>query len=349
MDKQVIFAVAGSGKTETIIRDIDLDSRCLIITYTIPNSVNIKERIIKKLKTIPKGVKVYTFFGFLYSFCYKPIIKPDIYIKGVFWTESARNFTKGKNKNDHAYYIDKYSNVFSSRFSMLMVELKYIEEITDRIEKYFDHLLIDEVQDIAANDFNFICEISKNIKIKQSFVGDFYQHTFDSSKDGMTNKNLHANYEKYKLRFKKLGLNIDTKSLFASWRCSPSICSFITEKLKIEMKSHRQDVTNVIYIDDLDKVEEIYTNNSIVKLFYRECYKYKGNTENWGKSKGLDCYIDVCVVLNDTTLKHFLSDSLHELTPDTKNKLYVACTRAKRHLYFVSQKNINKINKSAIK
>ena len=70
MDKRVVFAVAGSGKTSSIIDRIDDGSRCLIITYTDNNLRNLKSRIIKKFGRVPKGVRIYSYFTFLYSFCF---------------------------------------------------------------------------------------------------------------------------------------------------------------------------------------------------------------------------------------------------------------------------------------
>lgn len=58
MDKRVVLAVAGSGKTTSIINDLQTDSRALIITYTINNVENIKKRIIRKFGLIPNGIKV---------------------------------------------------------------------------------------------------------------------------------------------------------------------------------------------------------------------------------------------------------------------------------------------------
>jgi ATP-dependent exoDNAse (exonuclease V) beta subunit len=80
----------------------------------------------------------------------------------------------------------------------------------------------------------------------------------------------------------------------------------------------------------------------VIKLFFKESNKYVGWTDNWGNTKGLDDFENVCVVLNPTTLKAFEKKNLSELAPSTANKLYVACTRAKRNLYFVSQKELLK-------
>jgi DNA helicase IV len=50
-------------------------------------------------------------------------------------------------------------------------------------------------------------------------------------------------------------------------------------------------------------------------------------------------------VLNPKTLKAFNSGELVKLSPTTKNKLYVACTRAKGSLYFVPEKSLKHYKK----
>lgn len=48
MDKRVIFAVAGSGKTTRLIDDLDLVKRVLLITYTESNYQEICRRVLVK-------------------------------------------------------------------------------------------------------------------------------------------------------------------------------------------------------------------------------------------------------------------------------------------------------------
>ena len=76
--------------------------------------------------------------------------------------------------------------------------------------------------------------------------------------------------------------------------------------------------------------------------FYQEKHKYKCYSENWGLSKGIDDFNDVYIILNKTTLKAFKSNKLIELAPSTRNKLYVACTRAKGNIYFMPHTFIDK-------
>lgn len=251
-------------------------------------------------------------------------------MKGINYKPNPNKFAKQTNQS---YYIDKNNRVFSNRISKLLEKTGELVNVNSRLEKYYDNLYIDEIQDLGGNDFNFLKQIT-SAKIKILLVGDFYQHTFDTSRDGIVNKSIHNEFEKYKCLFKKMGLTVDTDSLDKSWRCSPSVCKFITNNLGIEIKSHKQENTNVSLIEDVEKAIEIFNDKKIVKLFYKEHYKYKCFSRNWGDSKGENHYNDICVVLNRTTLDNY--GDLTKLKPQTKNKFYVACSRANNNLYFVS-------------
>lgn len=131
--------------------------------------------------------------------------------------------------------------------------------------------------------------------------------------------------------------SVDTDSLNASYRCSPAICEFISNSVGVEMSSARGENTNIYFVDKQEQADEIFLDRSIVKLFYREHYKYNCYSRNWGECKGEDDHLDVCVVLNKTTLEGFRKNKLSDLAVQTKNKLYVACTRAKGNLFFVPE------------
>lgn len=339
MDKRVVFAVAGSGKTSSIIDRVNDDSRCLIITYTDNNTRQLKNRIIQKLGKIPEGVRVYSYFTFLYSFCYRPLCGYELKTKGINFNYPLPRYAQRTRKDTKEHYIDKNNRLFSSRISKLLIEFGVVPEVIQRIEQFFDFVCIDEVQDFAANDFNFICELA-NTNIEMQLVGDFYQHTFDTSRDGQTQKTLHGCFDKYCEKLVNAGFSIDLESLSHSYRCSPSICLFVADGLGIEIQSHREDDVDVYLVVDEKEIEKVYSDDSTVKLFYRKSDSYSGNVENWGNTKGLDHYQDVCVVLNPTTFKAFNSGELAKLAPTTKNKLYVACTRAKGNLYFVSEETL---------
>lgn len=334
MDKRVIFAVAGSGKTTYIIDQLTLVDNALVITYTTSNVENIRNAIIRKWGYFPKNIKLLTYFSFLHSFCFKPILANKHKTKGIYYKPNSNVYAKGDDR-----FISKGKRLYSNRISKFLEEKGVLNDVNNRLSKYYSVLYIDEIQDFAGNDFNFLRSLAKS-DMNILMVGDFYQHTFDTSRDGRVNSTLHNDLDKYQKSFENMGLLLDTTTLSKSYRCSPTICKFITEKIGIKIESHRSDEVSISTIEIDHEIRSTLYNNDIVKLFYQKHYDFNCYSKNWGDCKGEDRYNNICVVLNKKTHDHFVKDTLRELPPQTKNKLYVACSRAKGNLYFVSEKSL---------
>ncbi len=336
MDKRVVFAVAGSGKSSEIINRIDVDSRALVVTYTEQNTKQLKRRIIQKFGFIPEGVRVYTYFTFLYSFCFRPLFGYESGVKGISFHQPSRKVLFSR-KDSAEHYIDSSKRIYHHRIAKLILETGEVKKVSERIEKFFDLVLIDEVQDFAANDFNLLCELAKT-NANLLLVGDFYQHTFKTSIDGNVQKKLHSDFDGYCKKLVEAGYVLDLNMLSHSYRCSPTVCEFVTSEIGIEIASHRTDEVEISEVVDLQDIENLCKDNAVIKLFFRSSNEYDLYSDNWGATKGMDNFDDVCVVLNATSMKAFRKGELHKLAPTTRNKLYVACTRAKRNLYFVDEK-----------
>ena len=329
----MIFAVAGSGKTTYLVNQLNEVDRFLIVTYTINNVRNLRISIIKRFGYLPSNIKLYSYYSFLYSFCYKPFYHQKLRDKGINYETKPSQYLKG---NTREFYIDKFNRLYSARISKLLLVGNNCENVIRRISKYFDYLLIDEIQDFGGNDFNLLKRLATS-NLNQIYVGDFFQHTYDTGRDGAINSTLHNLLSNYLNEFHDMGMKPDLATLSKSYRCSPTSCRFITEKLGIEIYSHRKDETKIIYINRKEDAKKIVDDNAIVKLFYQQHKNHACFSRNWGESKGEDNYYDVCVVLNKTTFKKYSENKLHELAPITRNKLYVALSRAKNNLYILSQ------------
>ena len=340
MDKRVIFAVAGAGKTTHIINSLSKKKRALIITYTENNFNHLRDKVIQKFGYIPENITIQKYFTFLYSFCYNPFFRYVIKASGINWDHPPISTLKIK-RNSIKFYLDDYSRLYHNRIAKLVTFNNGVKDIINRLEKYFDELYVDEVQDFGGHDFNLLKEICM-ASIKINLVGDFYQHTFDTSRDGNTNKNLYIDFSKYKKHFEKIGISIDTETLSKSYRCPPSVCNFIKDKLRIEIESNIFTEHSVEYISDTKTIENIFYNDKIVKLFYQENQKYPCFSNNWGASKGLDSYHDVCISLYPQALKSFCKNDFSTLVASSRNKLYVACTRTNGNLFFVSESELKK-------
>lgn len=215
----------------------------------------------------------------------------------------------------------------------------------ERIDKFFDCIYVDECQDFASDDFDWLLSLS-NLNAEVSLLGDFYQKTFSTSRRGNKGKGVHSNFDNWIKVISDSGFEIDLSSLSKSYRCPKIVCDFIVEKLSIEISSQLEEKysAQITLIDSQDKIESIMTDDNVMKLFYQKSYDYDCKSQNWGDSKGSE-YDNVCVVLNPTTYKLFAADRLNELSSQTKSKFYVACTRTRGNLYFVKQLDISKYKK----
>ncbi|MDT8399511.1 MAG: DNA helicase UvrD [Pseudomonadales bacterium] len=337
MDKRLILSVAGSGKTRYIIDYTDEERRFLILTYTINNVANIRSRVAAKYGCIPKNIEIYSYFSFLYSFCFKPFLLNAVGAKGIDFKGMAHFKAVGD-----ARYFDRFRRIYSYRLAKVLEVNGVIDAVKARIEKYFDAVLIDEVQDFGGNDFAFLERIVA-CTVDLVLVGDFFQHTYDTSRDGNVNKNLHADLAGYLARFEAAGVIVDPDTLGNSYRCSKSVCAFIRETMGVAIDTHRDDETRIEYVDRDDGIRELLGSGATIKLFYENGKTYPLNSKNWGDSKGEDHHQDVCVVLNKNTDKFYREGRLAELPPRTKNKLYVAITRTRNDLYLVPESKVRKL------
>ncbi|MDG4954363.1 TGBp1 family protein [Lactococcus lactis] len=332
--KQVIHAVAGSGKTSLIIDEVTLEKDIAIITYTTSNQKLLKDKVIKKFGYLPDNIHIFGFWQFIYGFCLVPCLnkKP----KGIIYDDEIKKANKFMN-NKLAYGTNGY--IFDSMISKFLFDYKipYLE----RIDEFFDEIYIDEFQDFDSYDLDWLLSLAK-IKTKILLVGDYYQRTYSTSKFGNKNSAKMKSFNSYKASFEKAGYIFNYELLGNSHRCSPEICGFISEKLGIAIDSHKENGNSLIsIINGETEILSILKDDSIKKLFLKEHYKYNCNSENWGESKG-QTYENVCVILNPTSFKLFKSDKLMEMKPIIKSKFYVACTRSIGNLYFIEQKKIPK-------
>lgn len=339
MDKKVIFAVAGSGKTTYIIDSLTQDKRSLIVTYTVGNYNNLCSKISAKFSGVwPENIWVMSYFTFLYRFCYKPFLSDIVKARGILYERNPNNWLR---QCERSYYVTPTGYIYSNRLAMLLEKTGVMEELKLRLEKYFDEFIIDEIQDIAGRDFSFLEQLM-TANMNMLFVGDFYQHTYDTSRDGNANKNLFENIDSYEARFTSKGFFFDKESLVKSWRCSPSICGFITENLGIDIYSNQSaaadgESSDIIFISDRAQIDAILSDTNIAKLHYQNSSRYGLGHRNWGDTKGEDQYHDICVMLNKNTASKYAAGKLRELPPLTRNKLYVAITRAHGKVYLINE------------
>lgn len=337
-NKRLILAVAGSGKTRLLIDNLNLDKRFLIVTYTNTSLELIKSRIVKKFGYLPSNIKTLTYFEFIYGFCVKPFVLFKYRLNGIYWDETPE-FTSRLRITNLSRYLTRNRYLYHNRLGKFIEYEGILDEVRKRLEKFYDYFFYDEFQDLGGHDFNFMMLLAQS-NINFLFVGDFFQHTYVTSFDGNVNGTLYSELTAYCKKLELSKIEVDTKTLGKSHRCSPTICSFISQNLGIAIESNRNDQTSITKIDDRETALMIIQDNSIIKLVYDKSNEKNFLAKNWGECKGEDDYNDTCIILNKTTSKIFSKGKFNELKPRTKNKLYVALTRTRGNCYLIDDELI---------
>ena len=334
MDKRLVLAVAGSGKSTHLVASVEAGKRALFLTYTLSNVQTLRNKVISRSGHLPKGTKIWSYFSFLYGFCYKPYFCSEFGTRGITFEENRNQYAKGV-----ARYIRSDGYLYSNRLAKFIEEIDGFPFVIARLEKYFDYFLVDEVQDFSSHDLDFVRGLA-SAKLNIIYVGDFFQHTYPTSHDGKKGVASHSSRDKFISEFKNSGLLLDIETLKKSWRCPKSVCAFVVSKLAIPIETESELEGQIVLLEEETRISAVYDDNAIVKLFYQQSHKYPGNTRNWGECKGDDSYAAVCVVLNKTTWEHYEKDSLSKLAAQTRNKLYVALTRARTDVYLVCEERL---------
>ena len=359
MDKRIILAVAGAGKTYHICHAIDPQKRNLILAYTHENIHNIKNELIDACGKVPELTSVMTFDAFVYRHfvCpYEPTIagyfgQNEFRSKGITTINPPpktikrgnRNIPnpKYKSKNQFTHYITGRNQYYCATVSELVMFVKkgkdsLLKRAAERLNLFYDQICIDEFQDFREHDYDLIIELSKMLN-SVLLVGDYYQHSvsaINNSGKPFKSKKKDIGYSDFVGELKRLKFDIDEGTLSKSRRCSKDICTFVKEKLGINIESEEINAGKVKWIAE-DQVEAILQNPKVLKLVYNEAANYSFEAMNWSYSKG-DTVDVACVILTDKFEKLDTDEfSLAEIPIQTINKLYVAMTRSKGDLFLI--------------
>ncbi len=374
MDKRVILAVAGAGKTYHICHSIDPQKRNLILAFTHENIHNIRKELIDAHGSIPERTTVMTFDSFVYRhfICpYEPTIadffdNQDFRSKGITTVDPPPQRIengyggvvanpKYKRKDQLGHYITKGNQYYCATISELVVYVKrgresLIKRAAARLNLFFDQVLIDEFQDFREHDYDLIDTLS-NLLSCVLLVGDYYQHSvsgINNTGRPFKNKKADVGYTDYVAKLKQDNYSVDETTLNRSRRCPEAICAFVREKLGINIESTGINQGGITWLAE-EQIDAILQNPSIQKLVYNSAANYSFNAMNWSYSKG-DTVDVACVILTDQFEGLDKEDfSVARISLSTINKLYVALTRSKGDLYLIKASIFKKLKDSYTK
>lgn len=332
-----IIAAAGSGKTQTVI-DRVLDrphERALLLTYTVQNQIQIEQRLHCSVGGVPPNTRVSGWMSFLLSEGVRPyqhaVLKEIDRVRGLNFDGRPYEYTK---RADPAYYIDRGGNAYGRNLADFACSAneKSGGEVIRRLEAIYEHIYVDEVQDLAGYDLDFL-DLLFASDIAVTVVGDPRQALLATAR---VTKNK-------KYRGEGLLTWLDERSKVCaredrpeSWRCHQDICDFVSELFPSypPMVSNNDEAVEhqgVFEIRPMDVHEYVERYRPRVLRQSKSITTLGHTAINIGEAKGST--FDHVLIFPTGTMRAYL----HDRDPAFKSRehLYVAVTRARHSVAFV--------------
>ncbi len=342
--KRVIVAGAGTGKT-TLLRNIAvercIDKNVLYLTYTQANACEFEAAITQKIGYLPTNITVLTWFSFLLVHGVRPFPAPDLTnrINGLFFNNQEPRNGKGVKRGMEDYYCRERGVVYRSRLADLAVYCngQWGGEVVKRICGIYDVVLVDEGQDFAGYDYDFLLSLLDSAK-EMIVVGDPRQQTYRTAWKAKNN----SYSDLFDYLEKRSNYQIDGSSLSVTHRCSKDIIDYANrlypEYPQVSASDNLCGTSSggVACIDKDsfgDWIASRIQSTTVLTWNSRVSVPYGCRRMNMGESKGLTLG-DVAVFVTGEMSK-WLKDESYALKPEARAKLYVAITRASGDLCFV--------------
>ncbi len=375
MTKKLILASAGAGKTYRIVSEsieqINAGKRILVITYTRNNQKEILDRFAERGAINREQVHVKGLFTFLLEDMIRPY-QTCIFTDRIETINfNKRNPHKRDNypikgrqeKNDDDTYNSlhfltqckaKAHTIYISKLASNIITKSKGKPI-ERLEKIYNHIYIDEVQDLVGWDYEVLQHLAKSKLLDVTCVGDFRQTIYDTSvatKQPKTNEKKIAEFKDMQFDFEPM--NISRRSI----QCVCDLADRIHANENYEKtqscvkdadipEKYREHI-GVFVVKKSDETKYVEKYNPTLLRHSVTSGKQFAQTSlkkiNFGKSKGSG--FDRVLILPTDPYREYLTGNLSVFdknkTDEPKNKLYVAMTRAKYSLAFlIEDKYIN--------
>lgn len=345
MGNRLTLAVAGSRKTQGIVEHCASSSRerrLLVLTYTQAN----QEELVSRLQQHAGDHHQVEVMGW-FTFLLRHFARPFLPFKFAGHRVLGFNFDGRPHRmaTGVCRFMDSNGAVYGCELGRLAYELVAESKgvLLRRLECIFDEILIDEVQDLSAYDWEII-EVLLRSAIDIQMVGDVRQAVLATNP--RSSKNLRYSYAgaiKWARERQATGL-LEIIESVTTWRCHPAIARFSDSIFDPSWQfpttqSKNETVTNHdgVFLVATDHVAEY------VRSFQPQCLRHSVTSGkdfdldylNFKVSKGMT-YGRVLIVPTVPIAKFIASGAY--LAEGPASSFYVAVTRAKQSVAIVLDK-----------
>lgn len=345
MANRLTLAVAGSGKTRGLVEyciSLPTDRRVAVLTFTQANQSVLNTRLAHAAGD-HTAIDVMGWFAFLLRHFARPFLPfkfPGKRVLGFNFDGHPHRMAEGT-----ARFLDTAGAAYACELGRLSHELIEMSSgsLMHRLESLYDEILIDEVQDLSAHDWN-ILDALLHSSIEIYIVGDVRQAVLATNPRSSKNKKYaYAGAIAWFREHQKNGL-IEISDSCITHRCHPKIAAFTDtifnsnwEFPPTESKNHRETDHDGVFLVHPDHV------NAYIETFTPQCLRYSASS---GKKFDLD-YVNFkaakgteherILIVPTAGIANFLRAEV-ALDPGPAATFYVASTRARQSVAIVISK-----------
>lgn len=345
MGNQLTLAVAGSRKTQGIVEhcaSLSRGRRVLVLTYTQAN----QEELISRLKQYAgdhHNIEMMGWFTFLLRHFARPFLPFKFAGKRVL----GFNFDGRPHRlaTGIGRFLDSNGAAYGCELGRLAHELIAESKgaLLRRLECIYDEILIDEVQDLSAHDWEII-DVLLHSSIDIRMVGDIRQSVLATNPRSSKNtKYSYAGAIKWARERQSKGL-LEILESVTTWRCHPVIAKFSDRIFDPSWKFPETQSKNET-VTDHDGVFLVSTKhvNEYVRLFKPQCLRHSITSGkafeldylNFKVSKGMT--FERVLIVPTAPIAKFIASGTY-LEANSASSFYVAVTRAKQSVAIVLDK-----------
>lgn len=344
-NNHLTLAVAGSGKTKSIVdacSAADPSERILILTYTSANQQQLESRLAAEAGS-HHHVEVTGWFSFLIAHFVRP------YLPFVFPGKRVHGFDF-ESRPQQGVSNTEWHRYFNTSDEVRKVHLPQIahriSEASDgaplrRLERVYDKIFIDEVQDLCGWDLNILLLLMSS-KIPLEMVGDVRQAILVTNPREAKNKQYKFMkiWDWFRIQEKARRLTVSQRC--DSYRCRPEIAALADSLFAKDLGFSQTQSMNplvtghdgIFLVRSVDVNAYVETYSPLVlrrTTSSGKCYNHL-TPMNIGVSKGLGRRHVLIIPTGDMTK---LIQKGQRLEEQQAAYLYVAVTRAEQSVAFV--------------
>lgn len=233
MTNMATLAVAGARKTQSIVdacAEGDPATRRLVLTYTLSGQQDLEKRL---RSACPPGSvpEVCGWYAFLLRHWVRPFLPlkyPGRRLEGLNFeglparTNRGIVIAKGAER-----FLDDQSRAYKRFLSKLAIDVADAsgETVTNRLQRMFDEIYVDEVQDLTGYDLDVLermLETTSAIRM----VGDLRQSVFDTNPQDQRHKRYRGLNMLDWFEEQKAAGRLDLEYSSTTWRSVQAIASF---------------------------------------------------------------------------------------------------------------------------